>query len=179
MPQRALYELAESVLGRAPEMHWSMDEDIARRESARLFQRLAREDITPEVALEVFMISMMTKLKNTMSVIEDRYSALIVTLTHEEQDQCPSLADFFEFFTRVAESAEYTLSEEIARQELRPLFDACYQHVLSDRDCQDAVFDYAIAKRDVALAVLQVSVQKLNKELAAITKARAERGNGK
>jgi hypothetical protein len=175
MPQRALYDLAESVLGRAPEMHWSMDEGIARRETSRLFQRLYNGDTTSDAALEVFMIGMMTKLRNSLAVIEERYNSLIVTLTHEEQNCCPTLNEFFEFFTNLSAAADYSLSEDISRKELAPLFAACRAHVLSANDCQDAVFDYAIAKRDIVLTTLQVTVQKLNAELSEVLKVRAEK----
>lgn len=175
MPQRALYDLAESVLGRAPEMHWSMDEGIARRETSRLFQRLYKGETSADTALEVFLIGMVTKLRNSLSVIEDRYNSLIVTLTHEEQGCCPTLNEFFEFFTNLSDAAEYSLSEDITRTELSPLFEACQAHVLTAEDCQDAVFDYSIAKRDVVLTTLQVTVQKLNGELSEVLKVRAEK----
>jgi hypothetical protein len=179
MPQRALYELAEAVLGRSPEMHWSVDEDIARRETSRLFDRLFDHTTTPQAALEVFMIGTMTKVSNSIGVIEDRYNALVVSLSNEQQDQCPALSEFFEFFTAVSQSADYCLSETITRRELAPLFQACHEKVISSADCQDAVFDYVTAKRDTILITLQLSVQRLNKELSAVVPVRAETENGK
>jgi hypothetical protein len=175
MPQRALYDLAEAVLGRAPEMHWSMDEGIARRESSRLFCRLFEGSTTPDVALEVFVIGMMTKVQHMIRVIDERYNRLIVALTQDEQAQCPALNDFFEFFTTMSQDSDYAVSEGITRVELKPLFQACYDHVLNPADCEDAVFDYVSAKRETMLLTLQESVKQLNQELSAITTARVEK----
>ena len=95
MPQRALYELAEATLGLAPEMQWSTDEGIARRESKRLFERLSAGSTSADAALEVFLISMTAKLEHTTSVLEERYNRLLVTLTQDQHARCPALNEFF------------------------------------------------------------------------------------
>lgn len=177
MPQTALYELAEATLGLAPEMQWSIDEGIARRESKRLFDRLADRTISPEDALEVFLITMQTKLEHSMSVLEERYQRLLATLTNEQQAQCPTLNEFFEFFTGLTSEATYASSREIAFQELCPLFAATYEGRIKAEQCQDAVFDNVNAKKEMILLTLQKSVQSLKTEIDEVvlsTKAKSD-----
>lgn len=165
MPQQALYELAEAALGLAPEMQWSVDEGIARRESARLFDRVHDQSTTPAAAVEVFMINMMSKLENSVGVIERRYEHLLSTLNEEQQTQCPALHEFFEFFTGLSREAMYSMSETITRCELAPLFEACYNGRISAHECQDAVFDNVAAKRDTTLIAFQDAVKRLKDQM--------------
>jgi hypothetical protein len=165
MPQKALYELAEAALGLAPEMFWSLDENIARHESKRLFDRLAAQQTSPAAGLTVFLISMQNKRKASMDVVEERYSRVILRLTQEQQESCATLAEFFEFFTLASHNGEYVQSKDIAEHELAPLFEACYNGELSAKDTQDAVFDNVMAKRDLFLQSLQEMVQRLHQEM--------------
>lgn len=174
MFQRALYELAEATLGLAPEMLWSVDEEIARRESKRLFERVYEGTTAPEAALEVFMITMTLKTQHTTSVIEERYNRVLATLTHDEQDSCPALNEFFEFFTGLSQSAHYSMNGDISRKELLPLFEACYNGLICWQDCQNAVFDNTTAKRDTTLLALQGAVQRLQQQLSGLVRVKAE-----
>jgi hypothetical protein len=165
MPQRALYDLAEAALGMAPEMQWSVDESVARRETERLFIRLYDGSTTSQAALEVFVLGMSAKLQHCVSVIEQKYELLLSRLEEGECERCPALHEFFEFFTGISKEAMYTLNEDIARRELAPLFLSCGAGRLSPQECQDAVFDYVIAKRDTTLLALQDSVKRLKAEM--------------
>lgn len=174
MPQKALYELAEATLGLAPEMQWSVDETIARRETQRLFQRVYNGDTTPEAALEAFVLVLTARLQHCVSVIEQRYEDMLLKLTPEQQARCPALNEFFEFFTGVHKDALYSLNEDITRRELEPLFTACCAGRLTSKDCQDAVFDYVIAKRDVTLITLQESVKRLKVQIDGVVPDRVK-----
>lgn len=174
MPQTALYELAEATLGLAPEMHWSVDEEIARRESARLFERVWEHTTTPEAALAVFLLTMQAKLENSMSVLEDRYNRVVASLNHEQQSKCPSLNEFFEFFTGLTSVSNYASNMDIARTELGPLFAALGSHTITAAQCQDAVFDNVNAKKELALVTLQKAVQCLKVEMDALVTTKAE-----
>ena len=168
MPQRALYDLAEAALGLAPEMQWSVDEGIARRESSRLFERVASRSTTAAAALEVFMIGMITKLENSVSVIEARYERMLSKLEPEQQAKCPALTEFFEFFTGVSKEAMYSMSETVARCELAPLFEACYNGRITARECQDAVLDNVSAKLETILLSFQESVKRLKVQMEGL-----------
>lgn len=177
MPQQALYELAEAALGLAPEMQWSVDEGIARRESTRLFERVHNRSTTADAALEVFMIRTMTKLENSIHVIESRYESMLGVFTEQQQDQLPALHEFFEFFTGISRDAMYSMSETVARCELAPFFDACYDGRISARECQDAVFDNVTAKLDTALLAFQESVKRLKDQMDGLDlKVQEEQG---
>lgn len=181
MVARALFDLGEATLGLSPELRWSLDEDIARREHKRLFERLeyagklSRGDSgepvnpLPETALEVFMITLMSKQQHVLDVIEQRYNYLLVSLTQEQQAVCPALNEFFEFFTGLTLEYDYARSESIARRELLPFFQACYSGLLPARDCMDAVFDCIQVKKETLLEALQGIVQRLSSQVQQLS----------
>jgi hypothetical protein len=162
---RALYDLAEACRGFSPEMRWSTNEDIARRESRRLFERCAKREIEPGQALEVFLATMEVKFRASLAVIEERYNFLLIHLNQEEQVKLNALKEFTRFFSSAHPDAEYTTSADITRQELRPLFELCYSGVLSPIEAQDAVFDNVTAKKETSFEALTAIAQRLVAEL--------------
>lgn len=162
---RALYSLAEAVRGQAAETRWTLDENIYYRETKRLFERLSLRQITASQALEIFQINGRAKLKQLLSVVEERYSLFLVHLTEDEQKEIPSLKDLEAFCREELPSIEYSTNPDVVRKTLRPMFEMCYDGHLSARDAQDAVMDYTSAQRELILTVGTGLVQDLVRQL--------------
>lgn len=164
---RALTELAEATVGLNSELRWTLSEDITRRQVQPAFDRCAEGELTPEQALDVCMDCVVAKLQHTMRVFDSLYSSLAEKLIERYGDtHFPAMLELQEFFMGLESTTQgWSTSEEIAREELYPVFRRVASGNLSSRQGLDVFVDNMIAKRDYTLSVIQNMVVRLATEI--------------
>lgn len=165
--RNALYCLAEATRGLSPELRWSLDTGILRREYHPLFDRLSQRTLTVEAALEIFVQGRAVRLHHVRTVIEERYNILLVHLTQDEQARLEHLSRFRTTLDLLDTVKLYEGDDSIMRSELRPLFTLCYNGVLDSRTTLDAVLDNVQAKRTYFLDQLSTILHELTREFVS------------
>lgn len=164
--ERSLMDLAEAAKGLNSEMHWTLSEEIARRQIAPIFTRCASGDLSPTQALDVSMDCISAKLDNTMSVFDKIFRRLYEkTAERFEGHRFRALTDMEEFFMGLNSDAAWSTNTSIARQELAPVFQRCASGELTTTQALDVFIDNMIAKRDFILSLLQDMVRRLALEV--------------
>jgi len=172
---RALTELAEATVGLDSELSWTLSEDIARRQVSPVFSRCASGELTPEQALDVCMDCVNAKLMYTMDVFDRLYTRLYDKLTDAFGDfHFQAMLALQEFFMGLENTSRWSTSDEIARNELRPVFNRCASGDLSANQALDIFVDNMVAKRDYTLELLQDMVRNLAVEISSETGAKVD-----
>lgn len=167
--ERALYDFAEAALGRNSEMQWSLSEPIARRQLGPLFDKCLAGELSAEQSLDVCVDCVAAKLHNNMQVLSNLYAALNRELKpFEPAEPFASHLELEEYFVGLNDEANWATSVEIARSELRPLFQRCSQGTVGKDLAMDLFCDHIRVKRDTFLVILQEIVQRLAVQLKAL-----------
>lgn len=176
---RALTELAEATVGLNTELEWTLSDEITRRQVAAVFKRCATGELTPDQALDVCMDCVNAKLAYTTKVFDGLFSRLADRLTEHYGDMhFPAMLTLQEFFMGLEPTtSEWSTSEELAREELRPVFVRCANGALSPSQALDVFIDNLAAKRDYTMSVIKAMVIELAQQVQAET-IRVQNGVG-
>lgn len=163
---RALTELAEATVGLNTELQWTLSEEITRRQLEPVFNRCGSGELTPDQALDVCMDCVTAKLHFTMEVFDQLYTRLSQRLSDRYGDtHFPCMMELQEFFMGLESTTQWSTSEQIARAELKPVFERVASGVLGSRQGLDVFVDNMAAKRDFTLSVIKDMVFRLAQEI--------------
>lgn len=163
---RALTELAEATVGLNSELQWTLSEEITKRQMEPVFTRCASGELSPEQALDVCMDCMSAKIHFIIEVFDKLYLRLSERLSERYGDvHFPCMLELQEVFMGLENTMQWSTSTEIARSELRPMFERVANGTLGPRQGLDVFVDSMAAKRDYTLSVIKDLVLRLAVEI--------------
>lgn len=169
MVERALYDFAEAAMGRNSEMRWSLSEAILRRQISPVIKCCSTGELTTEQALDVALDFVGARLANTMEIFTELFRTLenkIDIQMHGEH--FPTLLTLEEFFMGLDSDTEWVTNSEVARREMRPVFQKVALGSMGTNEALAVFCGNVSAKRDYYLDTVQGLAVALTEEVVMV-----------
>lgn len=171
--EKALWDFAEAALGRNRDMRWSLSDPILRRQISPVFKRCASEELSPEVALDVAVDFVASRMTNTLEIFSNLYQSLNDKLgDHGQSHKFAYMGQLQEFFLGLNTETEWMTNRTILQREMWPLFNKVADGNVNQKEALTIFCDSVGSKRDYYLELVYTLVHQLTEEILAYEEAK-------